>query len=198
MNGTPSPLTETTPAERHRRVASTFTDRVVAVRDWNAPAPVEGWTARHVVDHLVTWFPGFLQAGSGIGLLAGPRVADDPVGAWRAQADALQQLLDDPDAAQRVFDHMHTGAMPLPEAIDRFYTSDVFMHTWDLARATGQDDTLDEGWCAQMFEGMEPMSEMLYASGQYGPRVPVPDGSDAQTRLLGLIGRDPAWQPPTA
>ena len=44
---------------------------------------------------------------------------------------------------------------------------------------------------------MEPMAEMLYASGQYGPRVPVPEGSDVQTRLLGLIGRDPAWRPPT-
>ena len=87
--------------------------------------------------------------------------------------------------------------MPLPEAIDRFYTSDVFMHTWDLARATGQDDALDAGMCDHLFRGMDPMAEMLYASGQYGPRVFVPEGSDAQTRLLGLIGRDPAWQPTT-
>ena len=27
--------------------------------------------------------------------------------------------------------------MPLGEAIDRIYTSDVFLHRWDLARATG-------------------------------------------------------------
>ena len=27
--------------------------------------------------------------------------------------------------------------------VDQFFTSDVLFHTWDLARATGQDDTLD-------------------------------------------------------
>ena len=29
------------------------------------------------------------------------------------------------------------------QAVSQFFTADVFMHTWDLARATGQDDTLD-------------------------------------------------------
>ena len=42
---------------------------------------------------------------------------------------------------------------------------------------------------------MEPMEDIIRASGQYGPRVPVPPGADAQTRLLGFIGRDPEWKP---
>ena len=42
---------------------------------------------------------------------------------------------------------------------------------------------------------MEPMADMLAASGQYGERVAVPDDADAQTQLLGLIGRDPYWTP---
>ena len=79
----------------------------------------------------------------------------------------------------------------MPEAVDRFYTADVFMHTWDLARATGQDETLDPERCAAMLEGMEPMDELLRSSGQYGPRVPVPDDADPQTKLLAFIGRDP-------
>lgn len=68
------------------------------------------------------------------------------------------------------------------------------MHTWDLARATGQDDHLDGDYCRALYEGMEPMDEVLRRSGQYGPRVPVPQNADWQTRLLGLIGRDPQWQ----
>ena len=92
----------------------------------------------------------------------------------------------------------HIGEVPLDQAIDRFYTADVFMHTWDLARATGQDDRLDPELCAEMLAGMEPIDEMLRASGQYGPRVPVPADADAQTRLLGFIGRDPAWTRPAA
>jgi uncharacterized protein (TIGR03086 family) len=83
------------------------------------------------------------------------------------------------------------GEMPLPDAVDRFYTSDVFMHTWDLARATGQDERLDPQACADLLAEMAPIEELMRSSGQYGPRVPVPDDADVQTRLLGFIGRDP-------
>jgi len=83
--------------------------------------------------------------------------------------------------------------MPLGHAIDRFYTSDVFLHTWDLARATGQDDRLDSEVCAAMLAEMEPLEELIRSSGQYGPAVPVPVDADPQTRLIGFIGRDPAW-----
>ena len=70
------------------------------------------------------------------------------------------------------------------------------MHTWDLARATGQDDRLDPDFCAELLAGMEGIEEVLRASGQYGPAVPVPDDADVQTRMLGFIGRDPEWEPP--
>lgn len=65
------------------------------------------------------------------------------------------------------------------------------MHTWDLARGTGQDETLDPALCAEMLAGMEPMEDLLRASGQYGPRVEVPDDADVSTRLMGFIGRNP-------
>ena len=188
-------LTGLGPAERHRRVAGAFTDRVAGTRDWAAPAPVPGWSARDVVGHLVGWLPGFLAAG-GVTLPAGPPVEEDPVAAWRGHASAVQALLDDPDTAGRGFTHPMIGEHPLAEAIDMFYTADVFMHTWDLARATGQDDRLDPGLCAVLLAGMEPMEDAMRSSGHYGPRVPVPDDADVQARLLGFIGRDPAWVPP--
>jgi uncharacterized protein (TIGR03086 family) len=185
-----------TPSERHRRYAGTFSDRVRGTRDWTAPAPVAGWTARDVVGHLVEWLPAFLAASSEVRLPPGPPVDDDPVGAWRHQADAVQAVLDDPATAGRMLKNPHVGELPLDQAIDRFYTSDVFMHTWDLARATGQDDRLDQGVCAEMLAGMEPLDDLLRQSGQYGPKVPVPDDADVQSRLLAFIGRDPAWTPP--
>ena len=102
----------------------------------------------------------------------------------------MQRLLDGP-AAATAFRHPMVGEMPLPEAVDRFYTTDVFMHTWDLARATGQDERLDPETCADLLAGMEPIEDLLRSSGQYGPRVPVPDDADVQTRMLAFIGRDP-------
>jgi len=181
------------PADEHRRVAGAFTVTVehVAPETWDQPAPVEGWVARDVVRHLVEWLPAFLHGAAGITLAAGPSVDDDPVGAWRTQTDAVQALLDDADSAAREHDLPHIGRMSLEQAIDMIYTSDVFLHRWDLARATRQDETLDPDKCAAMLEGMLPMDEALRQSGQYGPRVHVADDADVQTKLLAFIGRTP-------
>ncbi len=180
-------------AEEHRRIARVFTDRVrgVPAGAWDNTAPCEGWVARDVVRHLVEWFPEFLKAGAGIDLPSGPSVDDDPVAAWTVHSAGVQALLDDPATAGKVLTNPHTGDVPLDQAIDRFYTADVFMHTWDLARATGQDETLDPGKCAQLLEGMLPLDGVLRDSGQFGPRVAAPEGADAQTRLLAFIGRTP-------
>ena len=181
------------PADEHRRIAGAFTATVegTAPAAWDDPAPPEGWMARDVVRHLVEWFPAFLQGAAGITLPAGPSVDDDPAGAWRTQCDAVQALLDDPATAQREHELPHLGAMPLGQAIDMIYTGDVFLHRWDLARATGQDETLDPNKCAEMLEGMQPMEDALRESGHYGPRVDVPDDADIQTKLLAFIGRTP-------
>ncbi|SQD97678.1 MULTISPECIES: TIGR03086 family metal-binding protein [unclassified Parafrankia] len=183
------------PAERHRRIAGTFTDRVLGTRDWDAPAPVAGWVARDVVGHLCEWFTGFLEAGGGPALRHGPPVDEDPVRAWQTHADAVQRLLDDPTTAALTLRNPHMGELSVATATDMIYTADVFMHTWDLARATGQDGRLDAGFCGLLLGGMEQMEDVIRSSGQYGPRVAVPDDSDAQTRLLGFIGRDPFWRP---
>jgi uncharacterized protein (TIGR03086 family) len=183
------------PAAEHREVAGRFTDLVRGADPgrWDDPAPVQGWRARDVVGHLVDWLPDFLASGAGVSLPSGPGVADDPVGAWQVHVDAVQALLDDPATAEKVLSNPHTGDVPLDRAIAQFYTSDVFMHTWDLARATGQDDTLDPVRCAEALAGMEPIDELLRSSGQYGPRVEVPADADVQTRLIAFIGRDPSF-----
>ncbi|WP_183095594.1 TIGR03086 family metal-binding protein [Nocardioides stalactiti] len=187
------------PAEEHRSIAGTFGDRVRGVAGsagdgWSAPTPVGDWQARDVVRHLVEWFPAFLAGGSDIELAPGPSVDEDPVGAWEHHAAAVQAVLDDPASADVMFAHPRLPAMPLPQAVSQFYTQDVFMHTWDLARATGQDDRLDDDRCRTMFLGMEPMDEMLRQSGQYGARVPVADDAPWQDKLIGFIGRDPHWR----
>lgn len=183
-----------TPADEYREIAGRFTAVVDGVPDratWHRRSPVPEWTARDVVDHLVTWLPGFLESGAGITLVAGPGVEEDPAAAWHTLDDGVRALLDDAASSGVTLDNPHIGAMPLPVAIDRFFTTDVFMHTWELARATGQDETLDPQRCASLLEQLEPLDELLRSSGQFGPRVEVPDDADAQTRMLAFIGRDP-------
>ena len=182
-------------ADRHRRYAGTFSDLVRRTGDWDAPSPVPDWRARDVVDHLVTWLPGFLS-GDGVELPAGPSADTDPEAAWAHHAGAVQAILDDPATEDRSFTNPHIGELPLADAIDRFYTTDVFLHSYDLARASGQPVPLDEDESAELLAGMEPLDEMLRTSGQYGPRVHVPDDAPG----VGPAGRvhrpRPAWRPP--
>jgi uncharacterized protein (TIGR03086 family) len=180
-------------ADRYRGVAGTFTERArgVPADAWDAPAPCAGWVTRDVVRHLVEWFPPFLRDGAGIELAAGPSVDDDPVAAWTVMSDAVQAVLDDPAVGERRFSHGRAGDHALDAAIAMFFLNDVLIHTWDLARASGQDETIDPDEVAGMLDGIEPLDEMLRASGQYGPRVAVAADADPQTRLLAFLGRQP-------
>lgn len=179
------------PAARHEAVAGEFSRLVEQTTDWSAPAPVDGWVAHDVVDHLVSWFRGFLSAG-GVVLPPGPPIADDPVAAWHHHAAGVQDLLD--ERGEEEFTHPFVGQHPLARAVDQFYTADIFMHSWDLACATGQQPRLDEDFAAQMLAGMQPIEQMLRDSGQYGPAVPVAGDAPVVDRLMGFIGRDPAWR----
>lgn len=180
-------------AERYRKVAGRFTERAAAVPEgaWDDAAPCEGWVARDVVRHLVEWVPPFLHAGAGVVLPAGPSVDQDPAGAWRAMSDGIQAVLDDPAASALEFSHPQAGQHSLDEAIGMFILGDVLVHTWDVARATGLDEALDPDEVRGMLAAMEPLDQLLRASGHYGPRVAVPDDADEQTRLIAFSGRQP-------
>jgi uncharacterized protein (TIGR03086 family) len=179
-------------AERFRRVAARFTQRVreVPADAWDRPAPPEGWVARDVVRHMVEWMPSMLSA-AGIELAPGPSVDEDPVGAWTSLADSLQSLLDDPEIAPQEFEMGPMGTQTVEHAISMAMLGDIVIHTWDLARATGLDESLDPRIVTEMLIGMEPMDEVLRTSGHYGPRVLVPDDSDDQTKLIAFTGRTP-------
>ncbi|WP_205704807.1 TIGR03086 family metal-binding protein [Kineococcus indalonis] len=188
---------DTSPAEDFRAVAGHFGDLVAATpaERWNDPSPVADWTARDVVGHLVEWLPPLLKQGAGIELGPFPPVERDPLATWQAFTEQVQDLLDDPATASKVLSDPHLGQVPVPQAVARFFTNDVFQHTWDLARATGQEHGMDPQRCLQLVAGMEPIEDLLRSSGQYGPRRPVADDADPASRLAAFTGRDPQWRP---
>jgi uncharacterized protein (TIGR03086 family) len=182
---------------RFAKVAAGFTARVQAVPDqaWEQPVPCAGWVARDVVRHLVEWLPGpgFLLGAFDVATGPIPSVDHDPAAAWRVVRDAIQQALEDPAVAGRVADCGPPGTMSLEAAVDMTCIPDVLIHTWDLARATGQDDTLDADEVHHLWVGLESMPPEveagMRASGHYGPRTPVDPGADEQTRLIAFTGR---------
>jgi uncharacterized protein (TIGR03086 family) len=103
----------------------------------------------------------------------------------------IRAALDDPALAGRMM-QSPMGEVSFEQAIDTFATGDVLVHTWDLARATGQDETLDAEAVHTQWQGFRSIpEELLRESGHYGPRVEVPDDADEQTRLIAYTGRQP-------
>lgn len=184
-----------TPSGRYQRVAAVFDQRVTAMPPaaWDQPTPCAGWMGRDVVAHLVDWIPAVLSDAR---VEFPPMdVASDPATAWSALDATLQGFLDDPELAQREFDAGPPGRLTVASAIEMLVVGDLLIHSWDLARTGGLADTLPADIVNEMLVGMEPMDEMLRASGHYGPRVHVADDSDQQTKLIAFTGRDPAWVP---
>jgi uncharacterized protein (TIGR03086 family) len=173
-------------------VAEGFGDRVdhVPAGAWDSPSPCEGWVARDIVGHLVDWISAFPLSRAGVDPPAGPPVADDPVGGWHALDDVIRTALADPAVASRPMD-TPMGPVTFEQAVTTFCLPDILVHTWDLARATGLDERLDAGEVHQLLEGIQPMDAVIRQSGQYGPRVEVPDDADEQTKLIAFTGRHP-------
>ena len=100
----------------------------------------------------------------------------------------LQGALEDDRVAQQEIAGPR-GTSTLEQAIAKLGIGDVLVHTWDLARATGQDERLDPDEVHRLLESMEARGASLHEGGHYGPPVAVADGADEQTQLLSLTGR---------
>lgn len=179
-------------SERHAVLAARFEALAGGVDDWDAPSPVPGWAARDVVHHLAGWLPGFL---TNLGLPLPSSATEEPVALWRAHSAAVQSLLEDPARAGQI---LATGMGPMraDETLERFYLADIYLHSWDLAKASGQAVGWDPAETLATFAAMSPAREMLAASGQFGTPVLLDESHSPEERLVALIGRDPAWAPP--
>jgi uncharacterized protein (TIGR03086 family) len=182
-------MTET--AERYASVAAGFTERVAAVprAAWDKPAPCEKWVARDILNHVVEVSGQFL-GDAGAELAAGPSVQDDPLGAWTTARDAIEAGLRDPAVAGAPRESP-MGSMTFEQMVGFFGIGDLLLHTWDLARATGLDETLNPTEVHRLFEAMQPMDEMMRKGDAFGPKVDVPADADEQTRLIAFTGRTP-------
>jgi uncharacterized protein (TIGR03086 family) len=169
-----------------------FAARIAAVTDWDAPTPDTEWTVRDLVAHVVEeqqWVPHLLagrsiaQARSSI-----ERLRDDLAGEWDLYSLAAKAAWRNAPAdapVQLSYDTV-TAAEYLREQV-----ADVAIHTWDLARAIGAAEELDDDLVSAVWSVFEPQRDTLEASGLFASPVPIPDDAPLQSRLLALTGRDP-------
>ncbi|MFK0245703.1 TIGR03086 family metal-binding protein [Amycolatopsis azurea] len=185
-------------ADRYRVRADAFERKVAAVGagQWESKSPCEEWNARDVVEHIVDMH-GAMLLPLERELRQAPSIEEDPLGAFRAARADVEAVLADPVLAATEHE-TPAGKMTAEQHIDQVVSADMVVHGWDLARATGQDDTIDPDEVARMWPGAQAIPEQMRIPGAFGPgivvfgpEVKVPEDAPLQDRLLGLLGRDP-------
>ena len=176
--------------ELHRRACEGITRRVVAIRDdqWDLPTPNPGWDVRELVNHLVggtVWVAPLLH-GETIEQVGdrfdGDLLGNDPNGAWERAADeAVAACLED-GAMDRTVDLSGGPAMGHEYILER--VGDLAMHTWDLARAIGADETIDPGVVEAGRALLAEHGELWRQYGLLGPIVETGPEADEQTLFL--------------
>jgi uncharacterized protein (TIGR03086 family) len=165
------------------------------------PTPCADYDVRKLVNHLLFWGPSLVGA-AGKETVPPPAAAESDVDLAGADwAAALEAHAERTVAAWGTGDawtgttHMG-GPMELPaELVGGMVTSEVVLHGWDLARATGQRPEWDEELLSYVHGEVVRSVEQGREMGIYGPEVAVPADASTMDKLLALSGRDPGWIP---
>ena len=113
---------------------------------------------------------------------------DDPAAAFSGIRAIVEQVLDDPDTPP-----------DLAKYLDLAVSFDLPQHGWDLAKATAQDPTMDPQEVELLWSSLAEnpsVWDWQRDNGWYAAPVAVPADASLQDRVLGLLGRNPAWESP--
>jgi len=172
------------PVALWQQTAEAFDQRLSAVTDaqWTAATPCTEWTVRQLVDHAVG-----VQTMLG-GVLGGDAKPDAD---WASTRAALAAALADPAVLDGEIDHPALGKMSRQQVLGIAIT-DLLLHTWDLARATGGDENLPPAVVEVAYHGLQQLPPaMMRAPGRFDAEVEVAADADLQTRMLAFSGRRP-------
>lgn len=117
---------------------------------------------------------------------------------WRASyPDRLAELaraFADPAAWQGM---TRAGGFDLPgEAAGIVVLTEVVIHGWDVARASGQSYDVDDDVSAAVLANLEETAAHGPVEGLFAAAVPIDDDAPVLDRIIALSGRDPGWQAP--
>ena len=168
--------------DQWRQTAEAWDQRWQAIGDkGQAQTPCDAWCVDELVDHAM----GVQKSVAG-GML-GVQLADDAD--WPTIRDGMSSALEDASVLDGEMPEGPFGPMPKSMMLG-IATSDLLIHTWDLARAIGADEALPAAPVESAYMGLQRMpSEALRDSGRFGPELEAADGADTQAKLLAFTGR---------
>jgi len=162
------------------------------------PTPCGDWLVRDLIDHIVgatDFFADLAEQGSSPDGRQWPDYsAGDFAASFGQQARRATAGFAAPGALERIM-VLPTGPAPGSRCI-QVATGEIFVHGWDLARATGQAMPADEGVADALLASEWP--SMCAAARDadpsvFAPEIHVPREAPGVDRLAGLLGRDPGW-----
>jgi uncharacterized protein (TIGR03086 family) len=170
-------------------VADGFGRRLAGVRDdqWAASTPCTDWDVRALVSHVIATHERVAATVTG----STPREPDpegDLDAQWSEASASIAGALDDPDLASKTVGGMF-GEQPFESLVGRLLCADTLFHTWDLARATGQDEHLDAEAVQNALEFLEPIDDAIRRPGGFAPKIDAPADASTQSRFLNFGGR---------
>jgi uncharacterized protein (TIGR03086 family) len=183
-------------------VADAATETATVVRgvkpdQLDLPTPCRDWAVRALANHLMQVVEALDLAGRGGPVPGELWQADRMAGDWAARFDELARRAagawSSPSAPAGTLD---LGGAPMPApAVATMLASDLVLHGWDLARATGQQLRCSPVLAELALGFIAETAEQGRAMGLYGPPVAVADDAAPLDRALALSGRDPHWTP---
>ncbi|GAA4544447.1 TIGR03086 family metal-binding protein [Amycolatopsis samaneae] len=176
--------------------------RKVRQDQWRRPTPCTEWNVRALVNHMTRGNLSYLRLAEGgdsaefLRLRDADALGDDPVGAYTRSVEQCAEAFARPGVLDRLLDYP-LGELPGRQAL-AVRTTDSVIHTWDLARAIGADETLDSDLVAWIDEHLDTIYKGLNESPVatstthrfFAARDETPSTS-RQDSLLRLMGRRP-------
>ncbi len=167
-------------------VVEGFNARLNAVTDaqWDAKTTCSEWTVRQLVEHAT----GAQQMVSGQLGGAVDTAGMDPKTAFNAVIAAAKTAYAAPGNLEKTVEGPF-GPMPAAQAMG-LPTTDLLVHTWDLARSIGADEQLDQEAVATAYERLKPLDAMIRQPGFFNAKVESAADADLQTQFLNFLGRE--------
>jgi uncharacterized protein (TIGR03086 family) len=166
-----------------KQAASAWDQRWQAVQDdqWQAQSTCDAWDVQALCDHTIQTQATFAAS------MVGAQVAPDA--AWPEVHAAISACLEDPSCLDGTAEMPGMGEVP-KAMLFGIASSDMLIHSWDLARSIGADETLPQEAVTACYMGLQKLPEAgRLAEGRFKASVECAPDADTQTQFLSFSGR---------
>jgi uncharacterized protein (TIGR03086 family) len=169
----------------------------VSPGQFGQPTPCTEWDVRTLLNHLILWTSYSLERRAH-GESVAPEMMERDFAAEPGFAAGYRRQLDRALVAwaePSVWDQeLNVMGSPTPASdVAALLVTEMVLHAWDLAVATGQPYTVDDTAATAALAAVEANADLFRQYKGFAEPVPVPADASALDKTLAASGRDPHW-----